>query len=283
MFEFINNEDERGQVGIGTLIVFIAMVLVAAIAAGVLINTAGFLQTQAEETGQDSTDQVSNNINVIGTVGDVGDQNYDGKVIQNPDSGAAVVDYSSFAPYGSEGDDERIHTLKLTVQKSPGAGDIDLSELSIQYVAPESFANLVHVRDAAPAEITDDSGKSITSNGESAYFVDTITASTTDTVMTQAGDRYQIIIPLQTAFDEDGLSGDPASAADGNDYGREITAEVSGEGDVGDTGYDNSGLSLLDESDSVELTITTASGSQRFVTLSVPDSLVGDGGGTVQL
>jgi len=60
---------EHGQVGIGTLIVFIAMVLVAAIAAGVLINTAGFLQSQAEQTGQESSAQVTNQLQVVSTTG----------------------------------------------------------------------------------------------------------------------------------------------------------------------------------------------------------------------
>ncbi|WP_254822495.1 flagellin [Haloglomus halophilum] len=70
MFENIERDaDERGQVGIGTLIVFIALVLVAAIAAGVLINTAGFLQNQAESTGEESTQQVSNNVEVLSATG----------------------------------------------------------------------------------------------------------------------------------------------------------------------------------------------------------------------
>ncbi|SDR38429.1 archaellin/type IV pilin N-terminal domain-containing protein [Natronobacterium texcoconense] len=76
MFERVTDEEERGQVGIGTLIVFIAMVLVAAIAAGVLINTAGLLQSQAVATGEESTAQVSNVVEVNSATGQVVDPDW---------------------------------------------------------------------------------------------------------------------------------------------------------------------------------------------------------------
>lgn len=64
-----HTHEDRAQVGIGTLIVFIAMVLVAAIASGVLIHTAGFLQTKSEVTGEESVDRTTNRIQVLSSIG----------------------------------------------------------------------------------------------------------------------------------------------------------------------------------------------------------------------
>jgi len=57
--------DKKGEMGVGTLIVFIAMLLVAAVAAGVLIQTAGSLQEKSLATGQQARAQISTNARVI--------------------------------------------------------------------------------------------------------------------------------------------------------------------------------------------------------------------------
>jgi archaeal flagellin FlaB len=55
----------KAEMGVGTLIIFIAMLLVAAVAAGVLLQTAGSLQQRALTTGQATRGEISTNARVI--------------------------------------------------------------------------------------------------------------------------------------------------------------------------------------------------------------------------
>jgi archaeal flagellin FlaB len=57
--------NKRAEMGVGTLIIFIAMLLVAAVAAGVLIQTAGSLQEKSLSTGQQARSQISTNARII--------------------------------------------------------------------------------------------------------------------------------------------------------------------------------------------------------------------------
>jgi flagellin FlaB len=62
------NRDDIAAIGIGAMIVFIALILVAAVAAAVIIQTAEKLQQNAQKTGDDTQKSMSNKINIIGGV-----------------------------------------------------------------------------------------------------------------------------------------------------------------------------------------------------------------------
>jgi flagellin-like protein len=134
-----NDDRPRGQVGIGTLIIFIAMVLVAAVAAGVLVNTSGLLQSKAEDTGADAQAQVSNQIDVVSATGTVNSEN--------------------------------VSEVVLVVKKSPGSDPIDLEEATIEYTSDTESATLTHgdvTSDSAfnTSSVKGDSGVVLDENGE---------------------------------------------------------------------------------------------------------------------
>jgi len=90
-----------GSIGIGAMIVFIAMVLVAGIAASVLIQTSTRLEAQAMRTGQETTEEVS--------------------------TGIAVFDIKGYSP-----DDGNLDNMTITVRPRAGSADIDLGEVFLE-------------------------------------------------------------------------------------------------------------------------------------------------------
>jgi len=281
--------ESRGQVGVGTLIVFIAMVLVAAIAAGVLINTAGLLQAQAQQTGEETTAEVSGGVDATTKIGSVGNitTKYD-------DSSDTRINTQNF-----------IYELRITVKGSPGASAIDLKNLSIHVLSNGRSEHLIHESRAEPAEQT--TGFVVDSHGDAAYLIErTHAESKNNGVITSESDRYDIVIPLGVsynitkgsttditvdersdnpmatdAFSQFKLFNEPTiSLSDSNLYSlRDVKAEKVSGSDFDYVTFDNSKLNVLPADEQAQVTITTKTGAKRTVLVNSHNTLAGKAGG----
>jgi len=99
----------RGQVGIGTVIAFIAMAMTAAIAAGVMINVGGLLEAEAAATAEDSSNRVSDRLLVLSVTGHVSENDsidmYNFTLARGPGSGNLHIENVSFEIIDSESAD----------------------------------------------------------------------------------------------------------------------------------------------------------------------------------
>ncbi|MGM5483990.1 MAG: archaellin/type IV pilin N-terminal domain-containing protein [Nanobdellota archaeon] len=104
--------NKRGASGIGTLILFIAMILVAAIAAGVLIQTSMNLQSKALSTGSKAKTQVS----------------------------TSTVFSAVWAEDGSDGN---VDTFFASLRLSPGSDAIKLEDTLVELILDNASSQYV--------------------------------------------------------------------------------------------------------------------------------------------
>ncbi len=105
----IIRKEDVGSIGIGAMIVFIAMVLVAGIAASVLIQTSSNLQMQALSTGQETIAEVASGLKVEGISGHNTSGEIDLLAIEiTPLAGAPDIDLSQAVVELSDSDGKYI-------------------------------------------------------------------------------------------------------------------------------------------------------------------------------
>ncbi len=110
----VYKKSKKGAQGIGTLIIFIAMILVAAVAAFVLINTASKLQGKAENTG----DQIQQRLGTGFTVVEVLARNTNNSAIN------ATTDF-----------------FDVTVKLAPGSDPIKAGDITISLVTKDGASS----------------------------------------------------------------------------------------------------------------------------------------------
>jgi flagellin-like protein len=105
----VYSKSKKGAQGIGTLIIFIALILVAAVAAGVLIQTASNLQGKASNTGTQVQQRLATGFTVIEVTAH-----------NTSDHSINKTDY-----------------ISTTVRLSPGSDPVKLSDVTISLVTTE--------------------------------------------------------------------------------------------------------------------------------------------------
>ena len=104
---FMAIRSTKGIMGIGTLIIFIATILVAAVAAAVLISTSNVLQQRSLLVGQEARKTITDGVDVVSILA------------------------------ASDPTTETFNNYEVLVRLSPGSDPLQMRKFNIQYIAPD--------------------------------------------------------------------------------------------------------------------------------------------------
>ena len=184
--EWLKNKDV-GAIGIGAMIVFIAMVLVAGIAASVLIQTSTRLESQAMSTGQETIAEVA--------------------------TGVAVFDIMGYASAVTA----NMSKVVITIRPRAGSQEIDLSTTFIE-ISDTTYKIVLRYRDATgsnwwdePTGLDDLFGLSVFPADADDYGVvvieDADSSCSESNPVINRGDKVMLCIDTSTCFNAGSSAG----------------------------------------------------------------------------
>lgn len=163
----------RGQVGIGTVIAFIAMAMTAAIAAGVLINVGGLLEAEADATAEDTSNRVSDRLEVLTATGRVSAndsiETYNFTLARGPGSGAVRIENVTFEIVDSvtadtyvvgNGSNDTARDVRVLTAQSDGLVITDKGDRYIVSITPTDSDARLKPGQSAMVTVTTASGAS---------------------------------------------------------------------------------------------------------------------------
>lgn len=176
---------EEGEMGVGTLLIFIAMILVAAVAAGVLVQTAYELQQQAEATGDQALQEVATGLKVVAIYG-----------MTNNSSGALVIT-DLYLKVALTAGSPVINLATLIIEISNGEADETLSCPDYSVASTDGTFDVSSLRDTYPDNIAawtaDDVG--ITQGDVALLHIDLAEQLPTDMSLVTQQDATILLIP----------------------------------------------------------------------------------------
>jgi len=187
-----------GSIGIGAMIVFIAMVLVAGIAASVLIQTSTNLETQALRTGSDTTGEVSSGVAVFDVLGYTESSNYDISKIAigiRPRAGSQEIDIAQIFVELSNSSVKVLLNYSSTYYKEPDGKDNIFAEACFPDYGNDSDGDAYQfgVLVIEDADDSLSSGTPVMNRGDKVYLC--VNTTGTHGNLSERTDVWGIVVP----------------------------------------------------------------------------------------